>query len=828
MAEYPARRSFVQAALDAVARARLGPVDMRYFAARDRQPADYCRKRVRDCEIYVAVVGFRYGTVVPGEAISYTELEFNEAGAAGRPRLVLLLDEASDLPAGLADADRRAVDGFRQRLRGAGLIVATFASPEGLELEMFHALTEAAARRAADVPRELPAAVPDFTGRAAELAQLDRLAASGADAARPAVPVVVITGMAGVGKTALALHWTHEIAEQFPDGQLYVNLRGFGPTGTPVTSAQAIRGFLDAFGVEPGRIPVHLDAQAALYRSLIAGRRMLVLLDNALDSDQLRPLLPGSDTSLVLVTSRNQLSGLVAREGARLLTLDLLNAAEARELLGRRLGRRRATAEPEALDELIGLCTRLPLALSIVAARASARPAFPLAVLASELRDMHDRLDALNAGEPATNLRAVLSWSYEQLDTSAARMFRLLGVHPGPDISAPAAASLAGVPLNHARAILASLTVAHLVAEQIPGRFAFHDLLRAYAASEADRVDTATEIHAAIWRVLDHYWHAGRAATLLLYPDRDPVDIDLPQPGVTLEDIGDHGQALAWFDAERQVLLTAIGRAADEHFDAYAWNIAWTLEVFHDRRGYWHDWAATQRTALTAAERISDHNGQARAHRSLARAYSKVGLHDDACTHLWQALAISRESEDRAGQARAHMGLSVVLERKGDPKEALGHAKQALDLHKELNNRTGQANALNSIGWLQAHLGSHEQALTCCEDALAMLQELGDRPGEAATWDSLGYAHSLLNQHPQAISSFAHALSLYRELGDRYYEAETLTHLGDTHQAANDVDAARDAWRKALAIFDELHHPDAEQVRAKLLQINRPANSADG
>jgi hypothetical protein len=297
-----------------------------------------------------------------------------------------------------------------------------------------------------------------------------------------------------------------------------VNLRGFDPAGSPVRPAEAIHGFLDALGVEPARIPVELDAQAALYRSLLAGRRLLVLLDNARDSDQVRPLLPGSETCLVLVTSRSQLSSLVACEGAHLLGLDLLSVTEARELLARHLGLDRASREPGTVDELIELCARLPLALSVIAARAAAQPALPLAELAGELRDARGRLDALDAGDLATNVQAVLSCSYRNLAEPAARMFRMLGSHPGPDISAPAAASLAGVPLMQARKALAELTRAHLVTERVPGRFAFHDLLRSYAAQQAASVDTGTERHAAVRRMLDHYLHTGHAAIRWLYP----------------------------------------------------------------------------------------------------------------------------------------------------------------------------------------------------------------------------------------------------------------------------------------------------------------------
>jgi tetratricopeptide (TPR) repeat protein len=784
---------------------------------------------VRSCAVLLAVIGPAWLTAEGprGRRLDDPEdlvrLEIGTALARGVRVVPVLVDGArmpgaGDLPADLAGlAGRQAI-----QLRPDRFVLDAE--------DLLDALLPDALRPgpAAALPRQLPAHTPHFVGRAAELAELtswlDEVTGRPGPA-RTAGPVVIsaIGGMAGIGKTALALHWAHEVAGRFPDGQLYVNLRGFDPAGSPVAPAEAIRGFLDAFAVPPERIPAHLEAQAALYRSLIADRRMLVVLDNARDPDQLRPLLPGSEGCLVLITSRNQLAGLIAREGARLLTLDVLTGAEARELLARRLGRRRAAAEPAALNELIRLCARLPLALSIVAARATAQPRFPLAVLAAELRDARHRLDALKAGELAADAQAVFSWSYDQLAPSTARVFRLLGLHVGPDISLLAAASLAGLPPDRARAELTLLAEAHMITEQAPGRFAFHDLLRAYAASRAADTDTAAERQAASHRVLDHYLHAARAAAHLLYPDRHPIHADEPRPGVHLEGFADHRHALAWFDAERPALLAATGQAVGEHLDAYAWKIPWTLEIFLDRRGYWHDWAASQRIALAAAARLSDGDGQARAHRSLGRASSRLGLHEDGRTQLQQALALSEQSGDLVNQARTHLGLSVVLERQDKNRAALGHAQLALGIYRDLSDRPGQANALNSVGWLHARLGEPGEALAYCQEALSLLRDLGDRPGEAATCDSLGYAHSQLREFPQAFAWFESALSLYRELADRYYEADTLTHLGDARHEADDDKAARDAWQQARAILDDLHHPGAEQLRARLRELDGPA-----
>ena len=346
----------------------------------------------------------------------------------------------------------------------------------------------APAAQATVVPRQLPAGVAHFAGRTAELAELQAWQHEAASADE-AVKVLVIGGTAGAGKTALAVHWAHQSAGEFPDGQLYVNLRGFDPSGTPVAPGDALRWFLGAFGVTEEQIPDSVDAQSALYRSVLAGKRVLVILDNARDAAQVRPLLPGSRSCLALVTSRARLPGLAATEGARLVPLDVLTADEAHELLASRLGER-ARAEADAAQQLTEACSRLPLALSIVAARVAARPYLPLADLARELADAQGRLEALDAGDPVASVRAVFSWSCEQLSGPAARMFRLLGLHAGPDVTIAAAASLAGVDRGQAAAAVAELADAHLIAEHAPGRYAFHDLLRAYAAYLAGTTDS--------------------------------------------------------------------------------------------------------------------------------------------------------------------------------------------------------------------------------------------------------------------------------------------------------------------------------------------------
>jgi DNA-binding SARP family transcriptional activator len=676
----------------------------------------------------------------------------------------------------------------------------------------------AAGAAAAVVPRQLPAAPAHFAGRAGELKALTGVL----DAAAGGATVVIsaIGGTAGVGKTALAVHWAHQVTEWFPDGQLYVNLRGFDPSATPVTPADAVRRFLDALGVPAGQIPSSPEAQQGLYRSLLAGRRMLIVLDNARDASQVRPLLPGGEGCLVLVTSRSQLSSLVAAEGAHPLILDMLSPAEARSLLEGRLGPERIAAEPRAAAELAGLCAHLPLALAIAAARAATHHGLPLAALAAELRDAAGRLDALDTGDAAASVRAVFSWSCRQLPAPAVRMFRLLGIHPGPDITAPAAASLAAIPDDQARQVLARLTRASLLAEHAPGRYAFHDLLRVYAAEQARRAGSHAARDAAIGRVLDHYLHTAAGATLLLDPAKEPIVLAPPRPGAAAGQPADHRQAMAWFEQEHQVLLAAVALAAGSGFDSHAWQLPWAMASFLQARGRWREWAAAQHTALAVATRLGDTAAQALSGRLLGMACAGLGDHDQARAHFASSLTLYQRLGDRLGQARIHLNLGGLAEHQGRYADALGHGEQALRLYQAIGHKANEAGALNDVGWYHCRLGDYQQARVFCRQALTLSAEAGNRWAEGNAWDSLGYAEHHLGNLAEAAVCYQRALSLNRESGYRFGQAATLTHLGDTRQAAGELAQARQAWQQALAILQDLQHPDADQVRAKLASTN--------
>jgi tetratricopeptide (TPR) repeat protein len=404
-------------------------------------------------------------------------------------------------------------------------------------------------------------------------------------------------------------------------------------------------------------------------------------------------------------------------------------------------------------------------------------------------------------------------WSYRTLSGDAARLFRLLGLHPGPDISRAAAASLAGLQAGRTRQLLTELTRAQLLAEHAPDRYSLHDLLRAYATNLTDTDDSPDARCAATHRTLDHYLHSAYAANKLLHPGR-PLDIAAPQPGVAPERHSGPRQALDWFTAERPVLLALVARAA-AGFDSHTWQLAWTLRAFLCQAGHWHDEVAACRAGLAAAGRLSDPYAQAWALRSLAGAYANLGRFDDADTHLRHALELTRAG-DRTGQAQTHHNLGYLRHLQDRHAEALDHTRQALDLYQAANDRHGEAAALSNIGSLHAALGNYEQTLTYGRQALTLYQELDNRYGQAYTWSSLGCAYHHLDNHAEAITCHTRALDRFRDHGDRYNEATARTHLGDVHHDGGDAEAARAAWRQALVILDGLNHPDADDLRKKL------------
>jgi tetratricopeptide (TPR) repeat protein len=447
--------------------------------------------------------------------------------------------------------------------------------------------------------------------------------------------------------------------------------------------------------------------------------------------------------------------------------------------------------------------------------------------LAEELHESHTGLHRLNAGDKHTDLRDVFSWSYHALSAPTQRMLRLLGLHAGPDIGVSAAASLSGLPPAEARTLLAELTGAHLLTERARGRFAFHDLLRAYSRELADQEDSAEERREAVHRLLDYYLYAAYRAHELLGPSRDDVIAIAPAgPLVTLEELGDHRDALAWFTREYDVLLAVLRQAATEGFDVHAWQLAWTMATFFERRGHWHDAVAAQQFALEAANRLDDPYARAICHVRLAYALELLRRYTEAQDELMRALELYQKLGDHTGQAQTHRILCLVLDRENRYEAALDHAQQACELFQKAGHRTGQARALNAVGWFHIQLGRHQEGLAYCQQALDLQRATDDQFGQADTLDSIATAYDRLGNHHQAAAHYRQAVLLYREFGHRHSEADALVCLGDLYLANGNPAAAGAAWQEALAILDELGHPEASQVREKLEKLTaRPQPS---
>jgi DNA-binding SARP family transcriptional activator/tetratricopeptide (TPR) repeat protein len=671
----------------------------------------------------------------------------------------------------------------------------------------------AAAPVGVPVPAQLPADLAVFTGRRAELARALALPTDRVSAAETVV-ITAIGGMAGIGKTSLAVRWAHQIADRFPDGQLYLNLRGFDPAGQVVGPGDALVTLLDGLGVSPARVPTGVDARAALYRSRIAGRKMLVLLDNARDAGQVRPLLPGSAGCLVIVTSRNQLTSLVAVEGAHLVTLDLLSAVDAVDFLARRLGVDRVGAEPDAVADIVALCGGLPLALAIAAARAATHPGFGLAAIAGEMGATERRLDAFAGPDPAINARTVFSWSYTTLSPGAARLFRLLGLTSGPDISSAAAASLAGVGPAEVRMLLAELTAAHLVSESAPGRYTSHDLVRAYAA-ELSGVE-AGDGRLARHRLLDHYVHTAHAGSVLISPVRAPITLVSAQAGVTAETLVDVPAAVDWFTAEQAVLVDAISLAAEHGFDHHVWQLQWAASPYLVRRASPDVSIVTLGIALDAVVRLGDRTMQARILDGLGQAHARADQPDQAVEYQRRALALSVELGNRSAEANIQLSLAKLAEERGAFVEALHYSEQAHEIFVEIGNDAGTGFALAAIG--SAYYGLREplRAIDYNERAILVLRDVGDVNTEASAWVNIGQACNQLGEYSRASAVLCTALELARRAGDRVAEALALEATGDAQAGSGDYAAGRASWELAYHTLSDVDERQAAQLSRKL------------
>ncbi|MEU2985809.1 BTAD domain-containing putative transcriptional regulator [Micromonospora aurantiaca] len=668
------------------------------------------------------------------------------------------------------------------------------------------ALSWATAVPRRSVPRQLPAPPTRFVGRARDLARLDT-AVRGADA-EGRMPVAVISGAGGIGKTWLALRWAHDNRQSFPDGQLHVDLNGFDPVTERTPAAVALRGFLDAFDVPVDAMPADPDALAGRYRSLVAGRRMLILLDNAHDTAQVTPLLPGTESATVLVTSRRRLLGLVTGHGAVPVPLDLLDARDARELLTGRLGHP-ADADPAAVTDILAHCAGLPLALGIAAAHAVTHPDLPLAAFAGRLRDHGTRLDYLSTDDLSADLRAVFAATCRVLTPGAARLFDLLGLTAGPDIGLAAVAGTAGLTAGRCVTLLRELVDAHLLVEHTPGRYQLHDLVRLYAA---ERAGSAGERHEASRRLLDHYADLAEAADRRRDPD------EAAGPGAA-GPFAVRDEAVAWFRAEHDVLVATCHRAAETGFDRHACRLAFALRYHLEDGGHWDELTAVQRTALAAARRLADPAAEAHARHSLARADAYLRRTGEAEAGYRAAVDLFRSVDDTAGEAQARRSLGGLCARLGRRDEAFAHNRRALDLYRRAGDVSGQAMSLNNAAWLHAMDGDYAQAVAHCEEALALLTSTVHRHPVAAVHDTLGFVHHRRGDLRGAVAAYRRAVDLSHDLEDRYGEGGCLCRLAETYRDAGDHRAAREAWRRALVIFQRLGHPDADEVVAELTAL---------
>ncbi|HET7015752.1 MAG TPA: tetratricopeptide repeat protein, partial [Streptosporangiaceae bacterium] len=642
------------------------------------------------------------------------------------------------------------------------------------------------------VPRQLPGPVPLFVGREAELARL-----SGAAAA-----VWVITGTAGVGKTALAVHWAHLVARDFPDGQLYANLRGYDPE-QPLTAADALAGFLRALDVADVDIPSGTDERAALYRSLLAGRRVLVVLDNASEGEQVRPLLPGGPPCVTVVTSRDTLGGLVVREGAQRLDLGLMSQAHAAGLLRELIGAR-ADADPEAAATLADLCARLPLALRLAAELAASRDGVRLADLVTELNG-GPRLDLLDAnGDPRTAVRAVFSWSYQHLDAATARMFRLAGLHPGAELDGYAAAALAGTTLKQAAGALDQLARAHLIDKRQPGRYGLHDLLCAYARELAAEYG-ADDARAALTRLLDYYLYATAEAVAALYPgERPPAPVATqavaPMPPIT----EGPDAARAWLDAQRATLNAVVAHAARHGWPGHAVDLAAVLFRYLERSGHCVEAVAIHGQACHAARLTSDHLAEAGALTSLALAQVRQGRYQHGADQLQQALNLFLAAGDVAGQARALGNLGIVRFQQGRYREAEHHYQQVLSLIRDFGDQRSEPTVLTSLGNIALRQGRYRQATSYLEQALTLYRKAGERSLEAYALEILGLVDLRQGRYAQATGRNREALALARQTGNRTCEAYALANLGAIDLHRGHPEQAASLQHEALSMFGEL------------------------
>jgi DNA-binding SARP family transcriptional activator/tetratricopeptide (TPR) repeat protein len=659
-----------------------------------------------------------------------------------------------------------------------------------------------APRVAGPVPRQLPSDVANFTGRAGYMERLNMLLPG--DREGPGGPVVIsaIEGIAGVGKTALALHWAHRAAARMPDGQLYVNLRGYAQS-PPMEPSEALAWFLRALGVPQEQIPVAQDEQAALYRSLVADKRILVVLDNAATAEQVRPLLPGTSTCLVLITSRSDLRGLVALDGARRLVLDVLPPKEAVDLLTRTIGDDRVTAGADTLAELARLCDYLPLALRIAAANLAGHPSQTIAGYLAQLTE-GDRLSELGIEQDQqAAVRASFDLSYRTLSPEAARLFRLLGLVPGPDFATYAAAIVAAIPQEQATQLLDALAAAYLIERHAPDRFQFHDLIRLYAAERAHREDSEQDRADALRRLFLFYLHTADSGAHILYPEIASLLDSVADPGVRPLTFDDRGQAFGWLDSELANMVAVVRHATRHGPHALAWHLAYALRGYFYIRMNGADWLETADLGLRAADLCDDVAGRMAMLHDHAHARFTLGDFEKSLDYATRALPLSRQLGDRRAEAEngKWSGLSCWL--LGRLEQSAEYLTKALELYRETGNVHGEANVHIGLGILYDDMGEWDKALYHDDRALVLNRKIGSKYGEALAMHCFGMVYGQLGRFAEASDLHARTLALYKQVGSRYHEPSSTYSSAVTHRDAGRYEQALADAEQSLALSRE-------------------------
>ncbi|MFL6139688.1 MAG: ATP-binding protein [Frankiaceae bacterium] len=674
------------------------------------------------------------------------------------------------------------------------------------------------------VPRQLPAVLSDFVGRTGALATLDGALTKTGAGGSPQMVVLSITGAAGIGKTSLALWWAQGKLEEFPGGQLYVDLQGFGPAETPVSPSVAVCGFLTALGVPAANIPADVDDQSALYRSLLSGRRTLVLLDNARNIRQVLPLLPGSPTCTVLVTSRTQLTGLQVR-GAQLIELDTLPDEEARALLVARIGNVAVSTQTDSVTALVRCCAGLPLGLAIVAARATTQQTLPLAALVEELAAETCRLDALDAGEVESSTRAVLSWSYRALPPDAARTFRLLSLAAGPDIGLDACAALLGTERTAARVLLRALLAAHLVQEYQPNRYRMHDLLRIFARECLDRDESPAGHQAAVSRLLGWFLRTANAASQMIAPLRRSMLLATEADESLFQT---YHEALEWFSVEHRNIAAAIELGAERGAHDIIWPLSIPLSSYYNLNKGWGEYLRTLRITLEAAHMAGSDYGRAWVLNGLGITYAHLEEYDEATNCLEQALALRQKAGDQVGASVTLHNLGETYRLAGNYERAVEHYERDYELCRERGDEDGQSVCLNNLGKARLALGNIPEAIRCQRLALEMRRRVKDLQQEAEILTDLGELYRRCQQYSRSHRSYQLALSAYREVGDALGAAQALVCLGELSYERGEPREATRWTKEALSISATVNEDDARALRRKIDALQRQLHSANG